>query len=293
MIKRLFLCSLGMATFFMTACNQEQDVNGTGTLSLRLADAPTDADNIEGVYITFDRVEYMYEGKWHDFESFQGPKTINLLELTEGKTELLGDFIVDAGEYSNLRFHLDASSNGGNVSNTATYIQFTDGSKEPLYVPSGTQSGYKSKGSFVVPVNGTVFITADFDVRKSVVKAGSTGKWLLKPVIRLVVTDQAGSITGTLSGIQESEEYVVYAYANDTYTEEESAEPLEGAIQFPTAITSTHVHADGAFKLAFLAPGTYDLVIAAYANGEFLRVVGQINDVEVAEQQEQQVSLQF
>jgi hypothetical protein len=292
-MKRLFLCGLSMATFFMTACNQDQDVNGTGTLSLRIADAPTDAENIAGVYITFDRVEYMYDGKWYDFDNFQGPKTVNLLELTDGKTELLGDFVVNAGEYSNLRFHLDASTNGGDVSNSTTYIQFTDGSKEPLYVPSGTQSGYKSKGSFVVPVNGTVFITADFDVRKSVVMAGSTGKWLLKPVIRLVVTDQAGSITGTLTGINENEEYIVYAYANDTYTEEEAAEPLEGAIQFPNAVTSTRAHADGTFTLAFLAPGTYDLVVAAYANGEFVGGVGQINDVDVVEKQEQQVSLQF
>lgn len=291
MIKRLFLSSLCVAALAFTSCNQDQDVPGSGTLSLRITDAPTDADNIAGVYITFDRVEYKHEGKWHDFDEFHGPKTINLLELTEGKTELLGDFIVDAGEYSDLRFHLDASSNGGDVSNPNTYIQFTDGTKEPLYVPSGTQSGYKSKGSFVVPINGTVFITADFDLRKSVVKTGASNKWLLKPVIRLIVADQAGAITGTLEGAQVGEEYIVYAYADNTYVDEEAQEPAEGSTQFPNAATSTTVHADGTFTLAFLAPGTYDLKIAAYSNGNFARIAGSIEDVEVLEKQTQQLKL--
>ena len=188
MIKKLILYTSFISTIALQSCTQEADVNGTGTLSLRVTDAPTDAANIAGVYITFDKVEYKHDGKWQEFKAFQGPKTVNLLELTEGKTELLGDFRVGAGEYSDLRFHLDASANGGSVTNPNTYIEFTDGSLQPLYVPSGTQSGYKSKGTFVVPVNGTVFVTADFDVRKSIVKslfvtrsfASATTHWYFK-----------------------------------------------------------------------------------------------------------------
>lgn len=292
-MKRLFLSGLCAALFTFTACNQDGEVNGTGTLSLRLTDAPTDAENIAGVYITFDKVEYKHDGKWQNFDGFQGPKTVNLLELTEGKTELLGDFIVDAGEYSDLRFHLDASSNGGDISNENTYIQFTDGTTAPLYVPSGTQSGYKSKGSFVVPVNGTVFITADFDVRKSVVKTGASNKWILKPVIRLVVSDQAGTIAGTLETRQAGEEYIVYAYADNTYVAEEAAVPAEGTAQFPNAETSAQIHTDGTFTMPFLAPGTYDLVIAAYSNGTFIKVLGTQEDVVVTENQTNTIQLKF
>lgn len=293
-MNRLFLSGLCVAVLFsFTTCNQDQDVNGTGTLSLRLTDAPTDAGNIAGVYITFDRVEYKHEGKWQNFDGFQGPRTINLLELTEGKTELLGDFVVDAGEYSDLRFHLDASANGGDLSNINTYIQFTDGSTAPLYVPSGTQSGYKSKGSFVVPVNGNVFITADFDVRKSVVKTGASDKWLLKPVIRLIVTDQAGTIAGTLEHVVEGNEYIVYAYADNTYVTAEAAEPAEGTTQFPNAETSAKLHADGTFTMPFLAPGTYDLVVAAYADGNFIEVIGTEQDILVTENQTNTIQLKF
>jgi hypothetical protein len=38
-----------------------------------------------------------------------------------------------------------------------------------------------------VPVNGTVVVTADFDVRKAVVLAGSS--YILKPTIKLIVND--------------------------------------------------------------------------------------------------------
>jgi hypothetical protein len=38
-----------------------------------------------------------------------------------------------------------------------------------------------------VPVNGTVVVTADFDVRKAVVVAGSS--YILKPTIKLIVND--------------------------------------------------------------------------------------------------------
>lgn len=293
MIKNLLLYGMCLSALAITACTNDQEVDGTGTVSLRVTDAPTDADNIAGVYITFDRVDYQQEGKWLEFAEFQGPRTINLLELTEGKTELLGDFKIAAGAYSQLRFHLDAAANGGHVSNANTYIEFSDGTQEPLFVPSGTQSGYKAKGEFIVPVNGKVNITADFDVRKSIVKAGATNKWILKPVIRLVVTDQAGTITGSLEGAKEETKYIVYAYANDTYAESESQVPAEGETQFPNAESSTEVHSDGAFTLAFLAPGTYDLIIAAYTNGSFEGIAGNIDNVTVSSLKTTEVNIKF
>jgi hypothetical protein len=294
MIKKLFFSGLCVSALAFTACNPDQEINGTGTLSLRITDAPTDAGNIEGVYVTIDHVDYRHNGQWHEFKGFQGPKTVNLLELTEGKTELLGDFIVEAGEYSELRFQLDAAANGGNDSNPNTYIAFTDGSRAPLFVPSGTQSGYKAKGTFVVPMNGTVFITADFDVRKSVVESGRTGKWILKPVIRLVVNDQAGSIEGTLQNLREGEKYVAYVYENETYTEDEANLPEEGQIQFPNAVSSTLVQANGEFVLPFLAPGKYDVIVAAQdAEGTFFSVVATMEDVEVTSLETSEIVLTF
>ena len=165
-IVRMFAALL-LGGSLLVGCGSDE--SGNGTLRLSITDAPTDAENVAGVYVAITGVEYRTDGSsWQPFEGFGDPYTVNLLDLTDGKTALLGDFSVEAGTYDGLRFQIDASENGGDVSNAATYIEFTNGSTQPLYVPSGTQSGYKAIGSFTVPVNGSVFITADFDVRKSV-----------------------------------------------------------------------------------------------------------------------------
>lgn len=269
LVKMMAVLLLGSS--LLTGCGNDE--NGNGTISLNLTDAPTDAENVAGVYVTITGVEYRVgEKSWQPFEGFGDPYTVNLLDLTDGKTALLGDFNVEAGKYDGLRFKLDASENGGKVTNAATYIEFTDGSTQPLFVPSGTQSGYKAKGSFVVPVNGSVFITADFDVRKSVVEAGASGKYLLKPTIRLVVNDQAGAIEGELANAEENLNYVVFAYEEGAFSEEELAEPAEGEARFPSSVSSAKVKDDGSFSLPFLAAGSYQLVIVAYVDGAFQEV---------------------
>lgn len=268
------LAALFLFSSFLFSCSKENEV-ATGHVGLHITDAPTDASNVSGVFITITAVEYRKEGgNWQAFEGFSGPNTLNLLDLTEGKSELLGDFIVEAGTYTGLRFKLDAAENGGSAnSNVASYIEFEGGERQPLYVPSGTKSGYKAFGSFTVPVNGAVSITADFDVRKSVVKAGTSGKYLLKPTIRLVVNDQAGSISGTFQGIEENYSYVVFAYAAGTYAESETDEPAEGEARFPQAVSSAGVNEDGSFIIPFMAPGDYDLVVVAFSEGSFQEVV--------------------
>lgn len=259
----------------LISCSGEGETE-YGTLSLNLTDAPTDAENVAGVYITITGVEYRKEGEsWQPFDNFSGPQTINLLELTEGKTTLLGDFPIEEGTYTGLRFKLDAAENGGNPSGEATYLEFKDGTREPLFVPGGTKSGYKAIGKFTVPVNGFVAITADFDVRKSIVEAGKSGKYLLKPVIRIIVNNQAGTIQGIFSGYENeaAARLVVYAYEPGDYNEGEMAEPEEEEIRFPNAVSSAGINEDGSFILPFLAPGVYDLVIASYADGVFREVI--------------------
>lgn len=269
-----FLAGLLSAGSFIS-CTTDKDQE-RGTLSLHLTDAPTDAENVSGVFVTITALEYQKEGRsWEMFEKFSGPLRVNLLDLTEGKTTLLGDFEIEEGRYTGLRFKLDAPENGGNASGEATYLEFTDGSRQPLYVPSGTKSGYKAMGDFTVPVNGFVAITADFDVRKSVVEAGKSGKYLLKPVLRIIVNNQAGTIAGTINEFEPDagHSYVVYAYEAGTYSEEELAEPAEGEVRFLNSISSAEVKEDGSFVLPFLAAGSYDLVFTSSVNGEFQEVV--------------------
>ena len=167
--------------------DESEQARGTGTLKLYLSDAPLDAENVTGVYITINEIQYHLNGQWITCEEFVGNQTYNLLELTGGNITLLGEFTLPAGNYTQIRFMLDIPEMGASPANPGCYIKFADNSTEPLFVPSGGETGYKAIGQFEVPVNGTVEVTADFDVSEAVVVAGSS--YILKPTIKLIIND--------------------------------------------------------------------------------------------------------
>ena len=270
-----------VTVFIFTACEKD---NNTGTLNLSITDAPVDDPNIEGVYLTITEVQYHKSdnNEWFSFEDFEGPAEFNILELTNGESALLGSFELETGTYTQLRFMLDAPVQGMSVpSSPGCYLKYNDGSTEPLYVPSGHQTGWKGVGAFTVPSNGDVGVTADFDARKSVVEAGVSGMYILKPTIRLIVDNQAGQITGGISNIPAGSDIIVYAYEDGSYTAAEADEPTGESPRFPNAVTSSIADDNNSYHLAFLAPMTYDLVVGSSIDGEFQEVLGIIEDVVV------------
>jgi hypothetical protein len=176
---------LAMLAASGVSCGTSEQALGTGTLKLYLSDAPIDAENVTGVYITIIEIQYHLDGQWITCEQFVGNQTYNLLELTGGNITLLGEFTLPTGNYTQIRFMLDIPEMGSHKANPGCYIEFADNSTEPLFVPSGGETGYKAVGQFEVPINGTVEVTADFDVREAVVVAGSS--YILKPTIKLIV----------------------------------------------------------------------------------------------------------
>jgi len=121
-------------------------------------------------------------------------------------------------------------------------------------------------GSFTIPSNGEVEITADFDVRKSVVKRGSKDEYILKPTIRLIVNNQAGTIDGSFTAIGSPfTAFTVFAYEDGVYTDSEAptgTEDPETFVAFENAVSSAAVDiTDGTYILPFLAAGTYDLIV--------------------------------
>ncbi len=274
--------------WIITGCSDEPE-NGIGTVSLSLTDSPIDAENVESVVVTIAGIEFKKEDEdmWEQAEGFGDPQSYDLLTLTEGNSVLLGNFNAGAGVYTGLRFILDAPLRGSNdISNPGSFLKYKDGSEEPLFVPSGDQTGIKSIGSFTVPVNGTVEVTTDFDVRKSVVEAGQSGIFILKPVLRIIVNNQAGEIQGTVSNLNQEVNYVIYAYEDGTYNESEDDDPETETVRFPNAVTSNSVEDDGSYTLAFLAPTVYDLVIASFdSQGAFLEVAGVVENVSVESNQ--------
>ncbi|MFP4690357.1 MAG: DUF4382 domain-containing protein [Bacteroidales bacterium] len=275
-----------LPVFFMAACDADENTmdGEKGDLKLFMTDAPIETDGIESVFITFTEIQYQTEdGDWSTFDEFDEPVELDLLELTRGETELLGLFEMEPGVYNQIRFMLDAPERGqGPPSTPGSYLVFEDGSTTPLFVPSGGQSGYKAVGQFEIPANAIAEVTADFDARRSVVRAGQSGMYILKPTIRLVSNIVSGRITGDVVNIPAESEIMVYAYESGTYTDNEASEPAEEDIRFPNAINSDQADEEDSYHLDFLREGDYDLVVtSANSEGEFVEVLGMIEDVTV------------
>ena len=257
----------------------------TGTLKLYLSDAPIDADNVAGVYIKINGIQYNLNGEWKTFENFGDPRTYNLLELAGGNFALLGEFGLPAGNYTQIRFILDIREEGTSANNTGCYIKFTDNTTAPLFVPSGGSSGYKAVGAFAVSVSGEVEVTADWDVRKGVVEAGHSGKYILKPTIRLTVNNQAGNIAGSITNGSAYEDIIVYAYGEGTWNDMEDDDPVGEDPRFSKAVTSSKMDKKSNYVLALLTAGKYDLVVAGFNGATFGEVLGFISNVEVESEQ--------
>ena len=271
------------AAFIFVSCEEDNDAT-KGTLTLSITDAPIDMSSVNAVYLTINEIHYNKNGQnWMSFEGFEGPQKFNILELTRGESALLGSFEMDAGTYTQLRFILDAPDFGTpNPTNPGCYIEFNDGTEQPLFVPSGHETGWKAVGAFKVPSNGEVSVTADFDARKSVMEQGANDFYILKPTIRLMVDNQAGQIAGGITNIPEGVDIIVYGYDDGTYTQEEAEEPVSDTIaRFPNAVTSDISCEEDNYHLAYLAPGTYDLIVTSAIDGEFQEVKGIIENVVV------------
>jgi len=269
-------------------CTSSSDSGETGTLVLKLTDAPVDSKDISGVYIAIEKIEVnksaSNNANWETVKEYAEPKEFNLLELTNGESALLGEFELTAGQYNQIRFILDIQEQGKQPPTTpGSYVEFNDNPEntEPLFVPSSGESGYKAVGAFEVPVNGDVDITVDFDLRKAlhITGEGNNQRYILIPTLRLIVDSQAGNIDGTITLDTAYTDIIVFAYEDGEWNTSEAADPAEGESRFPGAVTSDKINNDDGYVLAYLAYGTYDLAVAGYDGETFGEVLGTVSDI--------------
>lgn len=162
-----------------------------GTLRLALTDAP--ACGFDKVFVTVEKVRVHQSGSSGESEAgwseivLNPAKRLDLLGLTNGVLEELGQKSLPAGKYQQLRLVLVENGSSAPFANAV----IPTGSKDEvaLATPSAEQSGLKLKTNIDVIANQTADFVIDFDACKSIVTTGSgngngnAGKYLLKPVL--------------------------------------------------------------------------------------------------------------
>jgi len=244
-LKSLFL-SLLMLSVFGCKDSESGDMNlGDPTISIKLVDSPGDYDevnvNVVGVMIKMDDSDD--DNGWIDLDMIKtGP--INLLNLTGGVNEVLVDrFPIPVGTLKQIRLVL------GDEGNTIVIKNEAD---EPesfiLKTPSAQQSGLKVKVNAVIEEGFTYDYVLDFDVDKSIVRAGNSDNIILKPVLYASAEVSSGIIEGTVEPADVPS--TVSVLVDDMGTPETDDDFVISATTDET----------GAFALWGVPAGTYDVI---------------------------------
>ena len=219
--------------------------DGTGTLSLSITDAPVQNEDIAEVIVCFtDVIIHPSNGDPNIEENVRNDdgtcREINLKELTNGNSVVLGEFDIPAGDYSWNRLEIDP---GNTVIVERTVIGDPDEEETPsdpadmiydsalLDCSSCDQSDLKLNRSFTIENTGYIGFTIDFDLQKSLtlqlpqsVKPRPDDAYKLRPTLRILDTELAGtfvwgSVTDTTppSGTTLTD-CRVYTYTGDTAT---------------------------------------------------------------------------
>jgi len=210
---------------------------------------------VTAVNIAIKKFEVVGTGGVQTITTFSPPLKINLLNFATTLLQL-GSGQIPPGNYQQLRLVLDTS----NPSNTTVVV---NGTTYQLKIPSATgPHGFGGKtsvdngdgpGTSGIKVNVDLTAQAgqlyafliDFNAAESIVQAGKTGMWLMKPVLVATAQNIAGSISGTV--------------VNKAGGAVSNAEVV--AEQGGSVINAGVTDANGNFLINALPAGTYTLVV--------------------------------
>jgi hypothetical protein len=167
-------------------------------LQVHLTDSPD--PNVKEVWVDIKEVQInMQDTNWITLQGSH-PGLYNLLELTDGKDTLLADAQIPAGNISQIRL----------VLGDGNYIITKSGEKIDLTTPSAQQSGLKVQIHQDVTGGILYRLILDFDAGKSIVKAGNSSNYILKPVLRVLSFVPSG---GNLKGVVTPDSVRTLVYA--------------------------------------------------------------------------------
>ncbi len=247
-IRRLLaVAAAGLAA---AGCSDSSTGATTGTLAVRLTDAP--GVDIAAATVWISKV-YVFNGSDSiagrvDIATFSPAKAFDLMTLANGVTTLLGSATIPVGDYAQVRLVVDSAQ-----VTLAPPLTFAGGSATiSLQTPSAMQTGIKvNLGGSVHVAPGQTILVVDFDVSQSFVATGPLGAptgMLFKPVCHGTTTDIAASITGSVSPANSKAELFAIA-GTDTV-----------ATAFADTVT-------GIYMLHYLDPRLSPFTVAAVASG--------------------------
>ena len=245
LLKYFKLATVCLLVAGLAACNGGDAGSAqSGTLRLALTDAP--ACGYDAVNVTIQKIRVHQsssasdtDGGWSEIV-MNPARRVDLLKLTNGVLEELGQTPLAPGKYTQLRLVLAANDNAQPLANS---VKPTGSAEVALKTPSGQQSGVKTNIDLDIALNKMADFVLDFDACKSVVSAGGSG-YRLKPVVTVIPRYVSG-VTG----------FMDTGLVNTTT----SVSLQQGGV----VVKATTPDSAGKFLLQPVAPGNYTLVMTA------------------------------
>jgi len=225
----LFAGVLIISAFVVFSCQKNSTSSGStdkARIQIRLTDKPD--PNVAEVWVDIKEIILKMGDSSEIKLANTYPGVYNLLELTNGKDTLLADADVPAGTISQIRLVLGENN----------YIVTKSGETIDLTTPSAQQSGLKVQLHQDVTGGVLYRLILDFDAAKSIVKAGNSGKYLLKPVLRVISFVPSG---GNVMGVVTPDSVTTLVYA----------------INGPDTVASTATDSTGGYYVRDIPAGAY------------------------------------
>lgn len=251
----------------LTSCSSSSDdgadggISGTGVTSFNLNITDGPVDDATAVVVEFTAVEVKPEDGEAILFTFDEAKSIDLLALQGSASAiLLEDETLSVGDYSWIRLAVNAEED----SVFDSYIDFEDGSRQELRVPSGSQSGLKLNGGFTLAEGVEANFTIDFDLRKSLTAPGGHDAVFLKPSLRLIDNTDVGTISGIVDSTLISEACTdastnagaVYLYSGTDTTPVDLRDDANDPV---TTASVSFTDSSYTFEFGFIEAGEYTI----------------------------------
>jgi hypothetical protein len=253
-----FFAAAVLATIGLAACSDSAGT-GTGLLTVRLTDAPFPFSDVSRVDVFVVRVDARAaeptDDEAADVSTDDGWTTIaspdasiDLLDLSQGRTTNLGAATLATGSYRGFRIIIDPARSS---------MTLNDGTSPSIQFPSAAHSGIKVQLDQPIQLtqDGSV-MTLDFDVGRSFVMRGNSARngFNFRPVVRAVAEDITGSVTGSVRAGS-----ATGAGVPNATVEVLTAGSLLDDNDPTHIVRSASTDATGDFRIPFLLPGTYVL----------------------------------